>query len=105
MIAISHSSGSARVMPHYTDSDSEDGRSMTDGPLPPLDSATDSVLRKRQIWHPEEDTMPSEIKDLLDDDGVSLAEEEDGAGCPLPSTPEDQLLLDAEVYKISDYFY
>ncbi|XP_026474294.1 adiponectin receptor protein-like isoform X3 [Ctenocephalides felis] len=90
---------SASRMPQYTDSESEDGRSMTDGPLPPLE-LTDSVLRKRQIWHPDEDSMRSEIKDLLDDDGVSLAEEEDGAGCPLPSTPEDQLLLDAEMTEV-----
>lgn len=40
-----------------------------------------------------------EVKELLDDDDAScLAEEEDGVGCPLPSTPEDDHLLDCEVY-------
>lgn len=39
-----------------------------------------------------------EVKELLEDDDVScLAEEEDGVGCPLPSTPEDDHLLDCEV--------
>lgn len=39
-----------------------------------------------------------EVKELLDDDDAScLAEEEDGVGCPLPSTPEDDHLLDCEV--------
>lgn len=39
-----------------------------------------------------------EVKELLEDDDAScLAEEEDGAGCPLPSTPEDDHLLDCEV--------
>lgn len=40
-----------------------------------------------------------EVKELLEDDDVSvLAEEEDGVGCPLPSTPEDDHLLDCEVF-------
>ena len=40
-----------------------------------------------------------EVNDLLDDDDDTscLAEEEDGMGCPLPSTPEDDRLLDCEV--------
>jgi len=39
-----------------------------------------------------------EVKELLEDDDAScLAEEEDGVGCPLPSTPEDDHLLDCEV--------
>jgi hypothetical protein len=38
------------------------------------------------------------VNDLLDDDDASvLGEEDDGVGCPLPSTPEDEHLLDCEV--------
>ena len=33
----------------------------------------------------------------MDDDASVLAEEDDGVGCPLPSTPEDEHLLDCEV--------
>lgn len=32
-----------------------------------------------------------------DDDTSGIVEEDDGVGCPLPSTPEDELLLDCEV--------
>lgn len=39
------------------------------------------------------------VDELFEDDDVSsLEEEEDGVGCPLPSTPEDDHLLDCEVY-------
>jgi len=39
-----------------------------------------------------------DVNELLDDDDASvLAEEDDGVGCPLPSTPEDEHLLDCEV--------
>lgn len=42
--------------------------------------------------------MFRDVNDLLDDDDASvLAEEDDGVGCPLPSTPEDEHLLDCEV--------
>lgn len=34
------------------------------------------------------------------DDVADLGEEEDGAGCPLPSTPEDEMMLDTEVYTL-----
>lgn len=37
------------------------------------------------------------FQDLLDEDVNSLVEEEDCIGCPLPSTPEDENLLDHEV--------
>lgn len=37
-------------------------------------------------------------QDLLDD-VADLGEEEDGGGCPLPSTPEDENMLDSEVRK------
>jgi len=38
------------------------------------------------------------VNELLDDDDTSvLGEEDDGVGCPLPSTPEDEHLLDCEV--------
>lgn len=41
--------------------------------------------------------MKSLTQDLLDEDVNSLVEEEDCVGCPLPSTPEDENLLDSEV--------
>jgi adiponectin receptor len=55
----------------------------------------DILLRKRHIWHSDDDSLTSADIDLLDDDIVE--EEEDEAGCPLPSTPEDNQLLEAEV--------
>lgn len=45
------------------------------------------ILRKRRGWGPG---------DLLEDDDDELVEEDD-AGCPLPSTPEDTQLIEAEV--------
>lgn len=46
-----------------------------------------------------------EVNELLDDDDAScLAEEEDGVGCPLPSTPEDDGLLDCEVCYATNYY-
>lgn len=50
----------------------------------------DLKLRKRRAWNPDVDSLVSDDIDLLD-------EEEDGVGCPLPSTPEDNQLLEAEV--------
>lgn len=41
--------------------------------------------------------MFRDVNELLDDDASVLAEEDDGVGCPLPSTPEDEHLLDCEV--------
>lgn len=55
----------------------------------------DIMLRKRHIWNPDEDSLVSADIDLLDDDIVE--EEDDEGGCPLPSTPEDNQLLEAEV--------
>ena len=37
------------------------------------------------------------VPDVEDDDTSAIDEEDDGVGCPLPSTPEDELLLDCEV--------
>lgn len=54
----------------------------------------DIMLRKRQIWT-NDDSF-----DLTD--GEYSDEEEDIPGCPLPSTPEDNQLLEAEV-KLIDY--
>ncbi|XP_018562472.1 adiponectin receptor protein isoform X2 [Anoplophora glabripennis] len=53
-------------------------------------------LRKRKLWDPESESITSEIKDLLDEDVNSLVEE-DCVGCPLPSTPEDENILDSEM--------
>lgn len=62
-----------------------------------------SVFRHRIPWSDRvslSSDIPGfhEVKELLEDDDAScLAEEEDGVGCPLPSTPEDDHLLDCEV--------
>lgn len=59
------------------------------------DLDVDVGLRKRRIWNSDVDSLTSATDiDLLDDDEI-LEEEE--AGCPLPSTPEDNQLLEAEV--------
>jgi adiponectin receptor len=70
-------------MSHY--SDAEDS----------IDVA-DLGLRKRKLWDPETESITSEIKELLDEDVNSLVEE-DCIGCPLPSTPEDENMLDSEM--------
>lgn len=60
-------------------------------------------LRHRVPWSDRvslSDEIPGlhDVKELFEDDDAScLAEEEDGVGCPLPSTPEDDHLLDCEV--------
>lgn len=77
-------------MSHY--SDAEDSIEFDDL----LDS---EGLRKRKIWDAECESITSEIKDLLDDDVNSLVEE-DCIGCPLPSTPEDETVLDSEMSEV-----
>lgn len=58
----------------------------------------DMTLRKRRPWNPDGSLVSGEIDLLGDDDGLDDDEEnEDGVGCPLPSTPEDNQLLEAEV--------
>ena len=63
-------------------------------------------LRHRVPWSERislNNSIPGfhEVKELLEeDDSSSLAEEEDGVGCPLPSTPEDDHFLDCEVLYI-----
>lgn len=64
-----------------------------------------SSLRKRRAWNPEEDSLASadddiDLLDMGDDDDDLGEEEEDGAGCPLPSTPEDNQLLEAEMTEV-----
>lgn len=58
-----------------------------------------NVLRKRHVWHSDADSLHSDDSDLMDeDDEDELAEDdEDAVGCPLPSTPEDNQLLEEEV--------
>lgn len=63
-----------------------------------------SSLRKRHVWHGTDDvdSFHSDDSDLLDDDDDDddeddLEEEDDAVGCPLPSTPEDNQLLEEEV--------
>lgn len=57
-----------------------------------IEDDDEMYLRKRNI----RDQSPI---DRLDNDELSdaLSEEEDIPGCPLPSTPEDNQLLEAEV--------
>lgn len=57
----------------------------------------DMTLRKRRPWNPDGSLVSGEIDLLDDDDGLDDEENEDGVGCPLPSTPEDNQLLEAEV--------
>lgn len=57
-------------------------------------SPSETILRKRNPWN----SIVSDSIDLLADvDELDDEEEEDGVGCPLPSTPEDNQLLEAEV--------
>lgn len=61
-------------------------------------------LRKRHPWQPDGMSLVSDDVDLLDvDDGLE-EEEDDDCGCPLPSTPEDNNFLEAEViYRHANY--
>lgn len=52
----------------------------------------DITLRRRNPWN-----LMTEGIDILADVDALDEEEEDGVGCPLPSTPEDNQLLEAEV--------
>lgn len=71
-----------------------DGMSEVSSENCPLEQLGDdeNVLRRRNPW-----TLMSEGIDLLADVDALDEEEEDGVGCPLPSTPEDNQLLEAEV--------
>lgn len=64
-------------------------------------SSNESALRRRIPWN----SLVAEGIDLLADvdDDLDDEEEEDGVGCPLPSTPEDNQLLEAEVNLIHLY--
>ncbi|XP_044762759.1 adiponectin receptor protein isoform X3 [Coccinella septempunctata] len=75
-------------MSHYSDAEDSIG-----------ESAESEGLRKRKIWDLENESLASEIKELLDDDVNSLVEE-DCVGCPLPSTPEDEAILDSEMSEV-----
>lgn len=78
---------------HFADDDSSGDHEDNDMNIKILE---DMTLRKRRPWNPDGSLVSGEI-DLLDDvDGLD-EEEEDGVGCPLPSTPEDNQLLEAEV--------
>ncbi|XP_030371324.1 adiponectin receptor protein isoform X2 [Scaptodrosophila lebanonensis] len=56
------------------------------------------ILRKRRGWGPEDSLSHNDL-DLLGDDDDELVEEDD-AGCPLPSTPEDTQLIEAEMTEV-----
>lgn len=66
-----------------------------------IQCSEDLGLRHRVPWKERINDILGfhEVQEFLDeDDDVScLGEEEDGMGCPLPSTPEDDRLLDCEV--------
>ncbi|XP_014097338.1 adiponectin receptor protein isoform X1 [Bactrocera oleae] len=55
------------------------------------------ILRKRRGWGPE-DSLSANDLDLLEYDDELV--EEDDAGCPLPSTPEDTQLIEAEMTEV-----
>ncbi|KRT86409.1 hypothetical protein AMK59_1659, partial [Oryctes borbonicus] len=64
--------------------------------LKSFEDVIEGGLRKRKFWDPETESITSEIKDLLEEDVNSLVEE-DCIGCPLPSTPEDEQVLESEM--------
>lgn len=65
-----------------------------------VDNFNEATLRKRHPWN----SLVSDGIDLLADvDELDDEEEEDGVGCPLPSTPEDNQLLEAEVIGYKKY--
>lgn len=64
------------------------------------DNASETILRKRNPWN----SLVSDSIDLLVDE-LDDEEEDDGIGCPLPSTPEDNQLLEAEVCSISFIYF
>ncbi|KAK4878438.1 hypothetical protein RN001_010944 [Aquatica leii] len=78
-------------MSHY--SDAENSVSSLNEVL----GTSDVQLRKRRVWDPDTESIASEIKDLLEDDDVNSLVEEDCIGCPLPSTPEDENVLETEM--------
>ncbi|KAH8417854.1 hypothetical protein KR222_007329 [Zaprionus bogoriensis] len=58
------------------------------------------ILRKRRGWGPGDSLSQNGLDlDLLEDDDDELVEEDD-AGCPLPSTPEDTQLIEAEMTEV-----
>ncbi|KAM8704876.1 hypothetical protein ACLKA7_009350 [Drosophila subpalustris] len=57
------------------------------------------ILRKRRGWGPADSLSQNGLDlDLLEDDDELV--EEDDAGCPLPSTPEDTQLIEAEMTEV-----
>ncbi|EDV91361.1 adiponectin receptor protein isoform X1 [Drosophila grimshawi] len=58
------------------------------------------ILRKRRGWGAQDSLSHNELDlDLLEDDDDELVEEDD-VGCPLPSTPEDTQLIEAEMTEV-----
>lgn len=67
--------------------------SATDSPIKSLvDMEDDMILRKRRGW----ESLNADFE-IPEDDSDDELVEEDEAGCPLPSTPEDTQLIEAEV--------
>lgn len=62
----------------------------------PLDASTsDSELRKR--FNRQQSDSTENLSDDVVGDLSDISDDEDILGCPLPSTPEDNDLLEAEV--------
>ncbi|SPP80766.1 adiponectin receptor protein isoform X1 [Drosophila guanche] len=55
------------------------------------------ILRKRRGWGPDDSLSTNDLHLLEYDDELG---EEDDAGCPLPSTPEDTQLIEAEMTEV-----
>lgn len=55
------------------------------------------ILRRRRGWNPDGSILSHDLN-LLDDDDDLV--EEDDPGCPLPSTPEDTHLIEAEMTEV-----
>ncbi|KAK6618592.1 hypothetical protein RUM43_012983 [Polyplax serrata] len=93
-------------------SDYEDAvESADDTSSPEAHGYTKGSLRHRPtplpLWDPDDlllsEEVPgfNEVKELLEeDDGSGLDDEEDGVGCPLPSTPVEQTLLETEITEV-----
>ncbi|XP_065169961.1 adiponectin receptor protein isoform X2 [Atheta coriaria] len=89
---MNNQSTTQKKMSYYSDA-GDSMQSLTEA------SVMDNILRKRKIWDPETESIASEIKELLDEDANLLGEEEE-VGCPLPSTPEDENLLQSEMSEV-----
>lgn len=86
--------------------DSFDERDALCSYLPQGDPIDGLRQRNRRKFWEECDSLAAEIpglkevKEILEEDVISELEEEERAGCPLPSTPEDPALFEKEVKEV-----